>query len=228
MDLYAIEDQQRADEESGISAGHGLSPGPGPEEINRKEAKRQVRQVSLNPAEKAGALRLSFVKPCPVCDSRYFRFVSETGFHCVQCHPDIQGQLVSAGGAAGDVQRQSVTIVTSINSAKFDDGFQPAEPAKRRSRNELERFTVGFPWVKENFKELVACGWARADLFRRSKHRWPLGKWGLAWLFPVDLSGVSVRIGQSGEVRFTRSSNGRVISQSVFPSKAVRRAETSK
>lgn len=182
-------------------------------------------------AEKAAAIRLSFVQPCPACGCRYFRFVSETGFHCAGCFPHHPGRpIYAAGSGQGGAQRSGPRFISSETDIAATGQDDPADDhdrpspaaiaADRTDRGELSRFKAGFPWVREHLQHLLSLGWTRAELFRRSRHRWPLGPWGLAWLFPVDQPGLTIEIGTGGEVVFTYPSNGRTIKQAVYPLKA--------
>jgi|GEM_PF-3593323 len=80
---------------------------------------------------------------------------------------------------------------------------------------EREYFRAGYAWIMDHLQELLAAGWTRPALFRRSKFRYPYGHWGAAWLSVWIKSNLQVRLGSRGDIVFTYPSGGRQIEQTA-------------
>ena len=169
------------------------------QQADNKEAAPQKKRKSID--------RLKFLKPCTRCGGRNFTHCRYTGFFCSDCHPEVIGDLAYALG----------------------NPDQPTgKPQKKRSgqicptKTEAERtFAAGSPWVFKNKAALLAAGWTRSELFRRSRIRYPAGNWGLAWLSVWLRPGVQARLTKKGAVKFHFVANDRKITQSASPTALV-------
>jgi len=140
--------------------------------------------------------RLKFLKPCTRCGGRNFTHCRYTGFFCSDCHPEITGDPAYALG----------------------NPDQKSAPAKTEAE---KAFAAGSPWVFKNKAALLAAGWTRSELFRRSRIRYPAGNWGLAWLSVWLRPGVQARLVEKGAVKFHFVANDRKITQSTSPTDRV-------
>lgn len=78
-------------------------------------------------------------------------------------------------------------------------------------------FDHGFQWVQAHRQELIAAGWTAPELFRRSKFRYSVGSWGVAWLSVWLKPGLSVSFNDDGKIIFTLRRGERTVVQSVRP-----------
>lgn len=92
--------------------------------------------------------------------------------------------------------------------------IQPNRTARKLKGENLENFQAAWPWLNANLDTLLAVGWTRAELFQRGKYRFPLGRWGIAWLDTWRRDGVLINLGNRGQVIFTYSNRNRKIVQS--------------
>jgi hypothetical protein len=81
--------------------------------------------------------------------------------------------------------------------------------------DEEKYFRASFSWIMDHLPQLLAAGWTRPGLFRRSKFRWPLGSWGAAWSAVWGKPDLRVQIGSRGELVFTFSSGVRKVTQRI-------------
>lgn len=95
------------------------------------------------------------------------------------------------------------------------------------SREARDAFACGYEWVQNHQKELIAAGWTRAELCRRSRLRYPVGNWGLAWLNVWLRPGCTAGIARFGRVVFTFYSHDRKIKQTASPSSDLKNFERS-
>ncbi len=158
--------------------------------------------------------RLSFLGPCPICEGRAFIHIAGGGFVCRTCQPGFFGQPVEAAGPDRRRPEQHEHELPLANSTEVSAPPDPA--AKQTTGQRRTYFDAAWPWIKENMEILISVGWTRAGLVRRAKFRWPYGQWGVAWLPVWGKEGVAVAIGRKGEIVFTYSSGGRVITQSAI------------
>lgn len=93
-----------------------------------------------------------------------------------------------------------------------DEPTNPAPPAKRLGENR-ENFDAAWPWLQANLAALLAAGWTRASLFQRGKRRYPVGRWGIAWLDVWRREGLAVSIGTKGQVVYRFEISNRIVTQ---------------
>jgi hypothetical protein len=173
-------------------------------ETNRLPAANLSREKTSSRPEK-----LSFLRPCPICHGRNFIYGAAGGFFCVVCQPGIQGQPVEATGP----ERPQAEQKREGQGGDFSSSASWIEREKI-SDQDLENFTAAWPILKEIMPALIAAGWSRAALLCRRRHR---GSRGIAW-FPVwRKPGLSVDIGQHGELVFTFPSGNQEIRQTAWP-----------
>lgn len=170
---------------------------------------RQTKQQSQHKQEK-----LKFLRPCPLCQGRYFTYGQKGGFYCETCQPGIAGSPVYATGK----ERRKIQAVGSI---KIQAQSQKYPAQTRKGKSEKECFKIGFPWIMEHLKELLACGWTKPELFSRSRHKWCVGDWGVAWLPIWARQKVDIKIQSTGAIHFIFKSGGRIVTQSAYPEKKV-------
>lgn len=172
------------------------------EPVKRTEVRQHTKLEASNKKRKP-IERLKFLKPCPLCGGREFVHGKRGGFFCVHCQPGKEGQPVFALGHRA-AKREEV------------DPPQGLPDRKETARNISRR---GYVWVREHLPELLDLGWSRAELFRRSRLKWPLGQWGIAWLPVWEREGVVVDIDKrSGRICFRFCDPcGREIVQTASP-----------
>jgi hypothetical protein len=155
---------------------------------------------------------LSFLRPCPICHGRNFTYGNKGGFFCNTCQPGITGSPAYATG-------QDRLNVHAAEPTTTQSHVQNVSAQIRKTSQEAECFKIGFPWIMAHLEELLATGWTRPGLFRRSCHRWCIGNWGLAWAASWTRPGVKIAIEKSGRVSFTFTSGCRTITQAAYPVK---------
>lgn len=206
---------------SGITPGDpAAAPTPGGSTTGQTDTRRpppQPRPAPLEIAERNRIMnrkpeQLSFLQPCPLCKGRAFIHIDGGGFVCRTCQPGFFGHPVEATGP----DRPSPSPYTELHMAN------DSEPIGNLSlltdhitEQQRAHFAAAWPWIKENMNRLCSAGWTRAALMRRAKFRWPYGPWGAAWLPVWNKPGVTVTIGQRGEIVFSFTSNGRIITQAA-------------
>ena len=134
----------------------------------------------------------------------------KAGFSVMHANPMLIGLPVRALG------HRMAQCLPKKNQPKTVNKIRP-------NREELAKdcFTVGFPWIMEHLGELSAAGWTRPELFRRAKHRWCTGNWGVAWLSIWRRPDLVIEIKPAGSVLFTFPSGGRIVTQSAYPEKKI-------
>ena len=172
-------------------------------------------KVQILPAKpvKIKPEKLNFLRPCPICHERNFTYGKKGGFFCSTCQPGITGNLVYADGRERPKNHTTEPLETQTPIQKVSE-------QSRKAKQEAECFKKGFPWIMEHLDELLATGWTRPELFRRSCNRWCIGNWGLAWLSAWTRPGVTVSVDQKGRVNFSFTGGGRAIIQAAYPLKS--------
>lgn len=186
--------------------------GPDTWQLSSDEIEERRRILNRKPE------RLSFLSPCPVCHGRAFLHIDGGGFTCRTCQPGLFGYPVEATGAdrkAPTITPEDLKPASDIDTPHQDDTASTEPTAQQRAY-----FRAAWPWITKKREILLAAGWTPATLFRRAKYRWPSGPWGVAWLPVWSRPGVEVTIGQRGEIVFTYSSSGRVITQAAHVEKS--------
>lgn len=174
---------------------------PSHEEIERR------RQILNRKPE-----RLAFLNPCPICKGRAFIHVEGGGFVCRVCTPGRSGYPVEATGPDRIPVLDDELLIAGDNNLT---ATAKQETSNDQNEQQHTYFAASWPWIKDNFPKLLAAGWTRAALLRRSKFRWPYGLWGVAWLPPWAKKGVEVSIGRKGEIIFTYQSGEQSITQTI-------------
>ncbi|MCF8056544.1 MAG: hypothetical protein K9K37_07885 [Desulfocapsa sp.] len=157
--------------------------------------------------------KLNFLKPCSLCSGREFISKPQGGFFCTQCQPGAVGIPVTAGG-------EREVPVSTDEPALFpanDKGSAKPDRRNKEKQNQQANFKAAIPWIQTHLEELQATGWTRPALFRRGKHKWPIGNWGLAWVAPWNRDNLKIAIGVEGKLIFIFSSSGRRIAQTAIP-----------
>ncbi len=153
---------------------------------------------------------LSFLRPCPVCQGRDFLHLDAGGFVCQTCQPGFTGIPVEAAGQDRPAQGEEFEDIPLSDRG-------PRNTPNLCTTRQKEHFAAGWPWIKENMPALLSAGWTRPALLRRSRHQWPYGKWGAAWLPVWSKPSLEKKIGASGQIIFSFESNGRIIVQTLHP-----------
>lgn len=169
--------------------------------------KTHFQLVSAGKVEK-----LSFLKPCSLCNGRNFISKQKGGFFCIKCQPNEKGIRVFAAGNRKNTKNESDT---HLNQARKNE----ARPQRKGTAEKRHHFQTSFPWIMEHLAELQKAGWTRPALFRRGKHRFPIGEWGVAW-YPIwTESNLKINIcKRSSAIRFSFvGTDGRAISQAAYP-----------
>ena len=147
----------------------------------------------------------------------------------------------SQGIKAPSTSRGSSTPATEkAESAGPEQRLQPMAPPvdpqpdalPERARpvkllgEDRDNFSAAWPWLRTNLGDLFATGWTRAGLFRRGENRYPVGRWGVAWLPVWRRPGLSVTVVDgTGAILFRfDGTDGRPIVQSAHPSPGRRRS----
>ncbi|MGD9949323.1 MAG: hypothetical protein AB7U29_12715 [Desulfobulbus sp.] len=184
-----------------------LAEDDGPDTWRPSPAEIEERRRILNRKPE----RLSFLAPCPVCRGRAFLHIDGGGFACRTCQPGLFGYPVEAAGEDRPIPAADIDLLpvgdhhdTGTTISALND-----EPTEQQRAN----FAAAWPWIKENKAALLAAGWTMAALVGRSKFRWPVGPWGVAWLPVWTRPGVVVSVDQRGALAFVFSSGGRTITQ---------------
>lgn len=177
----------------------GSIPVPQPIEQEKGTAAARERHHRRNNKPE----RLSFLQPCPICHGRSFTHITSGGFACQTCQPGRFGDRVEAAGP--ELQTTNELELSSVQDP----------PGEQHTFQQRIYFDAAWPWIKQNLPRLLAAGWTRAALLRRSKYRWPYGTWGAAWLPPWAKDEVIVSLGARGEIVFSYPSGERTISQTV-------------
>lgn len=157
--------------------------------------------------------KLSFLRPCPLCEGRDFVLGSNGGFFCTVCLPETSGQPVEATGP----DREKTDLNMSFQAAGMIDAMPRRSDKHQITAQERENFNKAWPWIKERMPELLAGGWSRAALLRRGKFRHPSGNWGVAWLSVWKQPFLHVTIDNQGSIIFHFLSNERTIRQTSRP-----------
>ena len=155
---------------------------------------------------------LSFLRPCPTCQSRHFTYGKNGGFFCNTCQPGIAGSPAYATG-------HDRLNVYAVETTTTQSPVQNVSAQIRKTNQKAECFKIGFPWILAHLEELLAVGWTKPELFRRSRHRWCVGNWGLAWVNTWTRPGVIIAIEEKGRVSFTFKSGSSTITQAAYPVK---------
>lgn len=181
-----------------------------PERLHLKKNTVGEKYSTADKQSKIKPEKFSFLRPCPICQGRYFTYGKKGGFFCTTCQPGITGNPAYATG-------QDRPKVHTTESLETQTPVQKVSAQIRETKNETECFKIGFPWIIEHLEELLATGWTRPELFRRSRHRWCMGNWGLTWLSGWIRPGVIITIEKRGRVTFTFTSGDRTIIQAAYP-----------
>ena len=151
--------------------------------------------------------------PCAGCGSTTYQRI-ENGF--------IFDDLSLADGWHCGGENCSIKLFSrSGNTGPPDLGDRnhlapPPRPAEQKKYSQ-----AGFPWIMAHLSALLAAGWTRPELFRRSAHNWPVGQWGVAWLSAWTKPGLKIDLDHRTGVlcfRFT-GPHGKPIKQSIRPGK---------
>lgn len=194
---------------------------PSTEALNPIKNIQEEEHSKTNKLVKIRFEEFSFLGPCPICQDRHFTYVEKRGFFCSTCQPGIAGIPAYATGQ----DRPKIKI---IESTETQTPVQKVSAQIRGPKKETECFRIGFPWIIENLEELLVAGWTRPELFRRSRHRWFLGNWGLAWAGAWIKTGVEIGIEKNGRVTFKFKSGGRAITQAAYPLETCKKHEKTK
>lgn len=183
------------------------------------EKKRQTGPFQVKKKTNSKPERLSFLRPCPLCDGKKFVYGNAGGFFCLVCQPGIMGVPVEAGGA--DRQKPDPDAVIQVDAEKHGKdepgGFQNQGTSRNTPSVQIQsHFKAAWPWIRSKLPELLAARWTRAALFQRSKYRYPTG-WGIAWFSIWNQDALVVTTGKNGEIFFTFQSCGRTITQTARP-----------
>ena len=173
------------------------------------EKQKQTRLQIVNTAK---AEKLSFLKPCSLCNGRIFISKQKGGFFCIKCQPNQKGIRVFAAGNRKKSEKEGDTHQNQVEK-------KPSAIQRKATVENRNHCQTAFTWIMDNLTELQEVGWKHPALFRRGKQRFPIGAWGVAW-FPIwTKTNLQINIcKRSGAIRFSFiGTDGRAISQAAYP-----------
>ena len=184
-------------------------------ETTTQEAPPREHQQTL-PAKKTEKKKkreqLKFLKPCPLCGGRQFTYTTGGGFLCEHCQPGCCGTPVLAG-EPDRPEKPPPPRQMKLYGCSLD----PKPEEEKRSGEEYTHLQHGLPWIRAHLSQLMESGWSRAALFRRGRHRYPLGAWGLVFCHCWSWPDVTVTLQENGAVAFRYKSAHDYIQQRATP-----------